>query len=59
MDSEHQQYLADIEEASIMAKEISDQNSQFDFMDLFHTFLNLKLSPAERLHRGLRKDWKK
>jgi hypothetical protein len=58
MSSDHQQYLAKIEEASTRAKRLSDENSNFDFMDLFHTFLNLKLSAGERLQRGLRKDWK-
>ena len=55
MDPKHQQYLLDIEEASIMAREIADQNSHLDFMDLFHSLLNLKLSPEERLSKGLRR----
>ena len=59
MSSSHEQYLAEIKEASTRAKYLSEKNSNYDFMDLFHTFLNLKLSAEERLKRGLRKDWKK
>lgn len=38
MSTDHDQYLAEIKEASILARELADQNPHLDFMDLMHTF---------------------
>ncbi len=50
---EHDEYLQVVQEATAAVRAISDAHPELDSSTLFHTFLNLKMSPEERLYRSL------
>jgi len=52
-----QDYLALIAEADTIARQIVQGQASLDYSVIFHTIMNLKLSPEARLTQGLRLEW--
>ena len=46
-------YLEQIKESSAVARQIVDKDPSLDFMDVFHSLMNLYLTPEERLYNGI------
>ena len=53
MDEEEQIYRQQVAEACARAHELKGEHPQAEFQDLFHYFMNLNLSPDERLAKSL------